>query len=225
MVLCSLTKLWMGALSYWQNSFQTCQHHSLHYEGGDLSYFTQLKRTPCFFTINFYTVGTGHHHTWVKVSLTFMTRFSPIPASRLTKTDGWPLRWACSESSLCPGAEGTTDCSCFAIALCVSLLYGDNPSTLVYNQKNMREHIVYFTRQQTLLTISCHSQEKQAYTSSNGTHPWLNPCTYIYTFHFSPQCTLSYAFTLILIVTLTNHIISMFGSILLTHLETALNWE
>lgn len=38
--------------------------------------------------------------------------------------------------------KGTTDCGCFAIAFCVSLLYGDDPASLKYNQKKMRDHIV-----------------------------------------------------------------------------------
>ena len=38
--------------------------------------------------------------------------------------------------------KGTTDCGCFAVAFCVSLLYGDNPTSLVYSQKKMREHII-----------------------------------------------------------------------------------
>ena len=38
--------------------------------------------------------------------------------------------------------KGTTDCGCFAIAFCVTLLYGDDPTCLKYDQKKMREHIV-----------------------------------------------------------------------------------
>ena len=38
--------------------------------------------------------------------------------------------------------KGTSDCGCYAIAFCVSLLYGDDPATLMYNQKKMREQIV-----------------------------------------------------------------------------------
>ena len=47
--------------------------------------------------------------------------------------------------------KGSIDYGCFAIAFCVSLLYGDDPATVVYEQKKMREHITmclsdkYFT--------------------------------------------------------------------------------
>ena len=47
--------------------------------------------------------------------------------------------------------KGSADCGCFAIVFCVSLLYGDDPATVVYEQKKMREHITmclsanYFT--------------------------------------------------------------------------------
>lgn len=37
--------------------------------------------------------------------------------------------------------KGGEDCGCFAIAFCVSVLYGDDPASLVYNQQQMREHI------------------------------------------------------------------------------------
>lgn len=40
--------------------------------------------------------------------------------------------------------KGSTDHGCFAIAFCVSLLYGDDPTTLAYEQKKMREHITAF---------------------------------------------------------------------------------
>ena len=40
--------------------------------------------------------------------------------------------------------KGSTDCGCFAIAFCVSLLYGDDPATVVYKQKRMREHITMY---------------------------------------------------------------------------------
>ena len=43
--------------------------------------------------------------------------------------------------------KGSKDCGCFAIAFSVSLLYGEDPSTLVYEQEMLREHIVNcFTR-------------------------------------------------------------------------------
>ncbi len=34
--------------------------------------------------------------------------------------------------------KGSKDCGCFAIAFCVSLLYGEDPSSLLFNQKEMR---------------------------------------------------------------------------------------
>ena len=37
--------------------------------------------------------------------------------------------------------RGATDCGCFAVAFAVSLLFGDDPSSLLYNQKEMRGHI------------------------------------------------------------------------------------
>lgn len=36
---------------------------------------------------------------------------------------------------------GTQDCGCFAIAFSVSLMFGDNPSSLVYKQKELRQHM------------------------------------------------------------------------------------
>ena len=38
--------------------------------------------------------------------------------------------------------KGIKDCGCFAIAFCVSLLYGEAPSSLLFDQKKMREHIL-----------------------------------------------------------------------------------
>ena len=38
--------------------------------------------------------------------------------------------------------RGSADCGCFAFAFYVSLLYGDDPATQVYNQNNMRDHII-----------------------------------------------------------------------------------
>lgn len=37
--------------------------------------------------------------------------------------------------------KGSDDCGCFAIAFCVSLLFGDDPATLSYDQTKMRDHI------------------------------------------------------------------------------------
>ena len=48
--------------------------------------------------------------------------------------------------------KGTTDCGCFAISFSVSLMLGENPSELVYTQKQLRQHIAecfsrgYFTQ-------------------------------------------------------------------------------
>lgn len=38
--------------------------------------------------------------------------------------------------------RGSDDCGCFAIAFCVSLLFGDDPATHVYDQEKMRDHII-----------------------------------------------------------------------------------
>lgn len=37
--------------------------------------------------------------------------------------------------------KGTTDCGCFAVAFAVSLLFGDDPTSLLYHQKEMRRHL------------------------------------------------------------------------------------
>ena len=37
--------------------------------------------------------------------------------------------------------RGATDCGCFAVAFAVSLLFGDDPRSLLYNQKEMRGHL------------------------------------------------------------------------------------
>ena len=38
--------------------------------------------------------------------------------------------------------RGSKDCGCFAVAFAVSLLLGDDPTTLTYHQKDMREHFI-----------------------------------------------------------------------------------
>ena len=38
--------------------------------------------------------------------------------------------------------KGNKDCGCFAIAFCVSLMFGDDPATLCYDQKEMRKHLM-----------------------------------------------------------------------------------
>ena len=43
---------------------------------------------------------------------------------------------------------GTNDCGCFVVAFAVSLRYGDNPSMLVYRQKEMRQHMANCIQQQ-----------------------------------------------------------------------------
>ena len=40
--------------------------------------------------------------------------------------------------------KGSEDCGCFAIAFCVSLMFGDDPATLYYDQKQMRKHLVQY---------------------------------------------------------------------------------
>ena len=46
---------------------------------------------------------------------------------------------------------GYKDCGCFAIAFCISLMFGDDPAALCYDQKEMRKQITtsfeteYFT--------------------------------------------------------------------------------
>ena len=37
--------------------------------------------------------------------------------------------------------RGATDCGYFAVAFAVSLLFGGNPSSLLYNQKEMQAHL------------------------------------------------------------------------------------
>ena len=37
--------------------------------------------------------------------------------------------------------RGATDCGCFAVAFAVSLVFRDDPSSLLYNQKEMRGHL------------------------------------------------------------------------------------
>ena len=47
--------------------------------------------------------------------------------------------------------KGSSDCGCFAIAFTISLMYGDDPAAEVYDQKEMRQHLIkcfeynYFT--------------------------------------------------------------------------------
>ena len=37
--------------------------------------------------------------------------------------------------------KGQKDCGCFAVAFCVSILYGESPEALTYQQADMRTHI------------------------------------------------------------------------------------
>ena len=59
--------------------------------------------------------------------------------------------------------KGSTDCGCFAIAFCVSLLYGDDPTTLVYEQKKMREHITACLSSEHLLHFLLHTRRASVY--------------------------------------------------------------
>jgi len=38
--------------------------------------------------------------------------------------------------------EGTSDCGLFAIAVITSLLFGEDPSNVVYKQNNLRGHLI-----------------------------------------------------------------------------------
>ena len=38
--------------------------------------------------------------------------------------------------------RGITECGCYAIAFCVSLHFGEDPTSLLYKQREMRKHIV-----------------------------------------------------------------------------------
>ena len=45
--------------------------------------------------------------------------------------------------------KGYKDCGCFAIAFCVSLMFGDDPAALCYDQKEMRSTLVLHLKQNT----------------------------------------------------------------------------
>lgn len=67
--------------------------------------------------------------------------------TRTAKAAGSSLRpsWRWKELRVCiPPVQlqkGTTDCGCFAVAFAVSLLFGDDPTSLLYHQKEMRRHL------------------------------------------------------------------------------------
>jgi hypothetical protein len=38
--------------------------------------------------------------------------------------------------------KGSIDCGCFSLAFCTSILFGDDPARLIYDQAEMRNHII-----------------------------------------------------------------------------------
>ncbi len=58
--------------------------------------------------------------------------------------------------------KGSKDCGCFAIAFCVSLLYGEDPSSLLFNQKEMRGHIFSCLTQESFLPFPACALTKKA---------------------------------------------------------------
>ena len=65
--------------------------------------------------------------------------------------------------------KGTTDCGCFAIAFCVTLLYSDDPASLMYDQMKMREHIIASLAKKHFSQFQATVKKKQA-CARNRTH-------------------------------------------------------
>ena len=54
------------------------------------------------------------------------------------------------QPSQCHKQVGTTDCGVFAIAYSIDILFGNNPSEIVYDQSKLRQHLVHCFKKGTL---------------------------------------------------------------------------
>ena len=70
------------------------------------------------------------------------------------------------QPSPCHKQVGTTDCGVFAIAYSIDILFGNNPSEIVYDQSKLRQHLVLVHRQPKILMIQSYS----TYQENNFCH-------------------------------------------------------
>ena len=82
--------------------------------------------------------------------------------------------------SPCHKQVGTTDCGVFAIAYSIDILFGNNPSEIVYHQSKLRQHLVDCFGKGTLTTFpkyKCNVKYDDTTTSgpisSEDQHKWL----------------------------------------------------
>ena len=55
--------------------------------------------------------------------------------------------------------RGSKDCGCFAVTFAVSLLLGDDPTTLTYHQKDMRQHFINCLESRLFCSFSSNRKE------------------------------------------------------------------
>ena len=60
--------------------------------------------------------------------------------------------------------RGLKDCGCVAVAFCVSLIYGEDPSTLIYQQEALREHIINSFTQEHFLPFPAETKKTKHLT-------------------------------------------------------------
>ena len=85
--------------------------------------------------------------------------------------------------SPCHKQVGTTDCGVFSIAYSTDIIFGNNPSEIVYDQSKLRQQLVNFFDKGTLTTFlkyKCNVKYNDTTTSgpisSDNHHRWLIPC-------------------------------------------------
>ena len=84
--------------------------------------------------------------------------------------------------SPCHQQVGTTDCGVFAIAYSIDILFGNNPSEIVYDQSILPQHLVDCFEKGTLTMFpkyKCNVKYNDTTTSgsisSEDQHKWLMP--------------------------------------------------
>ena len=85
--------------------------------------------------------------------------------------------------SPCHKQVGTTDSGVFVIAYSIGILFGNNPSEIVYDQSNLRQYHVDCFKKGTLTMFpkyKCNVKYNDTTTSgsisSQNQHKWLIPC-------------------------------------------------
>ncbi len=60
--------------------------------------------------------------------------------------------------------KGAADCGCFAVCFAVSLALGENPTDLLYSQKEMREHLIQCIEQGYFVPFSSSDKKTRGHT-------------------------------------------------------------